>query len=250
MQIITITPENAKQYKLGCINNPQHAGFKAKYEWLEERMKEGLVIKLFIDENGKPGSFIEYVPGEYAWRTVSAQGYFFIHCLWTQPKANMKKGYASVLINECIADAERADTNGVAVVTSEGTWISGKKVFINLGFAEIAHKDRFDLLVKKFKNVDNPRFTEFNTDKYQGLHLLYAAQCPYAVSFMNDIKKYCEDIKVEITITKLSSPVDAQHNPSVFGTGAVIHNGKVMADHPVSKGRFKNIVTKELKLTT
>lgn len=35
--------------------------------------------------------FIEYLPGEHAWRAVHADGYLFIHCLWVVGKSKGKK---------------------------------------------------------------------------------------------------------------------------------------------------------------
>ncbi len=75
-------------------------------------------------------SFIEYVPGEHAWRAVDAKDYMFIHCMWTSANKYKSKGYASLLIDECINDAEKQGMSGVAVVTSEGPFMTGKDLFL------------------------------------------------------------------------------------------------------------------------
>ena len=102
--IIEVTSENAAQEGLFCIKNPKYPGFKLKLDWMKKRMKEGLKLKLLKKENETLG-FIEYVPGEFAWRPVKAAGYMFIHCIWVYPKKNYNQGYASLLIEDCIKEA-------------------------------------------------------------------------------------------------------------------------------------------------
>ncbi len=66
--------------------------------WLKKRFDEGLKIKMLeLPERG----FIEYIPGEYAWRCVDAKGYMFIHCLWVVGKSK-GKNFGELLLNECI----------------------------------------------------------------------------------------------------------------------------------------------------
>ena len=105
-------------------------GNKRKLAWLKERFEEGLKIKMFeLPERG----FIEYIPGEFAWRGIDAKGYMFIHCLWVVGKSK-GKGYGDLLINECIKDAKNNKENGVAVLVSDGNWMANKKVYLKNGF--------------------------------------------------------------------------------------------------------------------
>ena len=107
--IVTLTPKNYTEYGCRCFLNPKHEGHLKKLEWLKERFSEGLTIKhLFIEGEKKPIGFIEYVPGEYAWRAVDANSYLFIHCIWISPNKNKEKGYGSQLVGECIEDARKA----------------------------------------------------------------------------------------------------------------------------------------------
>jgi hypothetical protein len=39
------------------------------------------------DARASECSFIEYIPGEQAWRAVHADGYLLIHCLWVVGKS-------------------------------------------------------------------------------------------------------------------------------------------------------------------
>ena len=53
--------------------------------------------------------------------------------------------------------------------------------------------------------------------------------------------------KIKPKIIELKEPKDAQNAPSPFATFGLVYNGKLVADHPVSNTRFKNIMNKELK---
>ena len=61
------------------IKNPTHPGRQQKGCWLRENAQFGLRAKVLLLPDGQPGGYIEYVPGEFAWRGVDAAGYMFIH---------------------------------------------------------------------------------------------------------------------------------------------------------------------------
>jgi hypothetical protein len=48
-------------------------------------------------------------------------------------------------------------------------------------------------------------------------------------------------------IINLKNHEEAQDSPCPFGTFCIIFQGKVIAYHPISKGRFANIMKKEMK---
>ena len=109
-EIVDITPENEEQYDLFCKKSKRNEeGYQKKLAWFKERYEEGLRIKILrVNERGKMTSrgYIEYVPGEYAWRPIIAPEYMFIHCLWVVGK-NKKKGYGRRLLDLCIQAALR-----------------------------------------------------------------------------------------------------------------------------------------------
>ena len=82
--IIPVDETTIAHYPKGpsCFLNPKNEGYQIKLEWLKKRFAEGLTIKvLYAEEEQKVVGFIEYVPGEKAWRAVDAKGYLFIHCI-------------------------------------------------------------------------------------------------------------------------------------------------------------------------
>ena len=138
-KFIQVTSENVSEVGLFCIRNPKYPGFKLKANWLEKGLADGLKLMLLQVDDETVG-FIEYVPGEFAWRPVSAKKFMFIHCLWVYPKKNLNKGYASMLINHCVEESKKAGLDGVCVMTSEGSWITGRDLYLKNGFSLICFK--------------------------------------------------------------------------------------------------------------
>jgi len=181
--IINIDETNINQYPPTCFLNPNNEGYKIKSEWLKKRFSEGMKIKqLYLEKGKKCNGFIEYDPGEYAWRAVDAKGYLFIHCIWITPNNAKNKGYGSLLVNNCIEDAKNEGKHGVAVITSEGSFMAGKDLFLKNGFVSTASaKPSYDLMVKILKNGSLPQFKDWKSQfkKYRGLHIIYSNQCPW-----------------------------------------------------------------------
>ena len=113
-EIISLNSENVSKYPPVCFLNPKNEGYLIKLDWLKARFSEGLKIKqLYLEKESKCIGFIEYIPGEYAWRGVDAKGYMFIHCIWISPNKYKEKGYGSLLVKECIKDAKEEGKYGV-----------------------------------------------------------------------------------------------------------------------------------------
>jgi len=247
LKIIKVDENNATKEGLFCVKNPKYEGFQLKLNWLKERWKEGLKLKILKNSNDKIG-FIEYIPGEYAWRPVQAKGYLFIHCLMVYAKKNYHFGYGSKLIQECLDDAKKMNKAGVAVMASKGTWMADKSVFLKNRFELIASKDRFDLLVYKLKKSPNPSLLnwEENLSKYKGLNLIYANQCPLFIKSVDEMKQTAIAYGLDLKVTIIDSAKEAQQTPSGYGTYNLVYNGKLLSDHYISNTRFKNILNKEI----
>ena len=80
-KITEVTAETIAEAGMCCNKDKKSPGYKAKVEWFKLKINEGLKIRLLLDEGGKQIGFIEYLPGELAWRPVNAAGYYFIHCM-------------------------------------------------------------------------------------------------------------------------------------------------------------------------
>lgn len=247
LKIVEVTELNAIEESLFCVKNPKYDGFQLKLNWLKERWKEGLKLKILKNGKEKIG-FIEYSPGEFAWRPVKADNYLFIHCLMVYGKKNYHAGFGSSLIQECIEDAKKMNRDGVAVMASKGSWIADKSIFLKNGFDLVDSKDRFDLLVFRLNKAPNPSFVKWEEQgfKYIGLNLIYANQCPLFIKSVDEMKQTAKEYGRDLKVTVLNTAHDAQQAPTGYGTYSLVYNGKILSDHYISNTRFKNILNKEL----
>jgi GNAT superfamily N-acetyltransferase len=252
--IIDAGPESVGNYGICGYKDPNNPGFQQKLKWLRKRFKEGLKIKvLHSEKDGTVGS-IEYLPGEYAWRGVHAPGYMIIHCLFILKKAYKGKGYGSLMIEACEKDALEQNMHGVVVVVSKSTWMAKKEIFLKNGyeFTEEA-PPHYELLVKRFDDdAPLPTFSGNWKEKLgrhaKGLTIIHSDQCPYVVKAMGEIPAVAsEEFGIEPTIVELPNCQLAQDSPNPYGIFSIIWNGELVADHPISKTRFRNIMNQVLE---
>jgi N-acetylglutamate synthase-like GNAT family acetyltransferase len=248
--IIDVNEENISQYPPTCFLNPENIGYQIKAKWLKERFPEGLKIKLLYLENDKKcHGFIEYAPGEYAWRAVEAKDYLFIHCIWVSPNKFKNKGYGSLLVDECVKDAEKQGKAGVAVIASEGPFMANKDLFFKKGFREVQSSGVFTLLVKQLRKAADPKFKDCENQlrSYEGLKIVYSHQCPWVARFMSELGEIVEGKGLKIDVVELKTAEQAQEAPSIYAVFNLVNDGKLLADHYISNTRFLNILNKELK---
>jgi len=246
-KIIEIAQENINQYPAVCFISHEHPGYIAKKEWLNERFKEGMKIKLLFEgQSKKANAFIEYIPGKYAWRAVKAINYMFIHCLWVSPNTSKNKGFASKLISECEQDAMEKGFSGVAVICSSDSFMVDNQVFVKNGYDKIQHYQKYVLLVKNFKNDELPQLiiNDSSLSKYIGLHIIYSCQCPWVARFIDEVKPFLDKLGINPVITQLKSAKEAQMAPSIYSVFNLVYNGKLLAEHYISTTRFVNIINK------
>jgi L-amino acid N-acyltransferase YncA len=255
INIIDTNSDNILDYGVCGYKNIKREGYPEKINWLKERYKEGMRIKILHSEKDKTQGMIEYIPGEYCWRPVDAAGYMFIHCIFVGFKKDYKgKGYGSLMLDECIKDAKKEKMNGVATITRKGAFMANSELFEKNGFNKVdSAPPDFELWVKKFRSsAPNPKFKDDlnkNLNPYKkGLSIIRADQCPYTVKNVKEIVKVAEKkYKIKPNVINLKNHKEAQESPCPFGTFCIIYNGKILAHHPISNTRFKNIMEKELK---
>lgn len=242
----TVGPDNLATCGIGCVGNPKHVGFASKVGWLQERFAEGLRYLLFRDARGRPLAFLEYVPGEYAWRPVEAAGWLFVHCLWVYPPGQKIGGLGLRLIQACVEEARRAGVIGVATLASDGPWMAGPRIFQRAGFERIDQADRFVLLGRRLTSGPLPRMrsVERNRTAFQGLHVVYGAQCPYLPKSVADLLEVASEEGIELKVTVLDTPARAQRAPSYYGVFGLVWNGELLSDHYVSATRFRSLLRK------
>ena len=246
--------KNIRDFGICGFKNEKQEGYRKKLEWMEKRLAEGLRYKVLVSEDRKALGAIEYIPGKYAWRPVKAPEYMFIHCIFILKKDYKGKGYGTLLLEECLKDAKESGMKGVAAVTSKGTWMAGSELFLKNGFEVVDEAPPgFQLVAKKFAdNVPDPEFAEKwdeNLEKYEkGLTIITSGQCPASAKPVAEIPPVAEELYgLKAQIVEFDDKEDVQNAGCPFGVFYIIYNGEVIADHPISKTRFKNIMEKLLK---
>jgi hypothetical protein len=170
--------------------------------------------------------------------------------MWVYPNKHKNKGYASLLVEECIEDAKAQGKIGVAVITSEGPFMAGKAVFSKNGFKSVASaRPSFELMVKTLKTGPLPKFMDWEKQlsKYQGLNIVYANQCPWVARSIEGLVETAKGKGLELEVTELTTASQAQNAPSVYAVFNLVYNGKLLTDHYISNTRFLNILNKEMK---
>ena len=255
IKLIDTNNDNILKYGICGYKNIKRAGFLEKIGWVKERFAEGLKIKTLHSAEDATQGMIEYIPGEYCWRPVEAIGYTFIHCIFSGFKRYYKnKGYGSLLLDECLKDAKKEKTYGVAVVTRKGSFMADSRIFLKYGFevVDTAPPD-FELLVKQFKKASPvPKFKSNWGERLKryknSLTIIRSDQCPYSVKNVNEICETArEKFRIKPNVINLNNCIEAQNSPCAFGTFCIVFNGKVIAEHPISNRRFTNIMNKIVK---
>ncbi len=239
MNIVTVNRENVSKTGFFCyMSKKKTEGYQRKLRWLKDRFDEGMKIKMLDLKQGGRG-FIEYIPGEYAWRPVKAKEYMFIHCIWVAGKSK-GKGYGSLLLNECMRDAEETGMKGVAMVTSEGNWLVGKKFLQKNGFQSADQHPPFELMIKKFDDAPPPSFSgnfEKKLKRYcDGLTIIRSDQCPYIDAGARAAMEAGKELGIRTLVVELKNAEDVrQLSPSPYGVFHIAYNGKLLNYHVMPK---------------
>ncbi len=227
------------------MSKKKSEGYQRKLEWLKERFDEGIRLKLLdLDEGGR--GFIEYIPGEFGWRAVNAKGYLLIHCIWVAGKSK-GKGYATLLLNECIKDAKETEMRGVAVVTSERNWLAGKRFFLQHDFESVDEHPPFTLMVKKFGNAPSPSFSgdfeERRTAYGKGLTIIRSDQCPYIDAAVKAALDAANELGISTKMIELKGSQDVRDlSPSPYGVFGIVYDGKLVSYHSIAKKDLLNLL--------
>jgi GNAT superfamily N-acetyltransferase len=247
--LVDLDPSNIETSPCCWIKNPAHPGRCEKNGWLLANFKKGLRARLLLAPDGKQCGYIEYIPGESAWRAVDAPAYLFIHCIYIHRYQH--RGFGGQLLDSVVEDARRNGMHGVAVAARSGPWLADPRLFLANGFevADTAPPD-YQLLVRKLDpRAPDPAFRKIGPGvwkKYEhGLTIIRSAQCPHIAKFADEIAETAErEYGMTPRVVELRSCRDAQNAPTPYAVFAIIHNGRLLADHQISRTRFRNIMNK------
>ncbi|MDD3192605.1 MAG: YoaP domain-containing protein [Oscillospiraceae bacterium] len=245
MEYIKLTPENLGSEHICCAissnRDPQVASKKA---WIAQRLAEGLVF-LKSKERGK--CFIEYIPAEFAWVPVDADGYMHINCFWVS--GSMKgHGYANALLDACVQDSRAKGKTGITVISSpkKMPFLSDPNYLAHKGFqvADTA-APYYTLFYLPFdENALVPQFRAQakapQTDE-KGFALYYTAGCPYTAKYVPLINQKAQEWGIPFQSIHINSLEQAKNAPAAWTNYALFYDGQYLTNEILSEKKFLRI---------
>ncbi|MEK8213154.1 GNAT family N-acetyltransferase [Paenibacillus sp. FSL L8-0463] len=225
-----------------CLRSmPKTAGYRNQAEWAAGQLKEGLQYVL-VKEGARSVGFIEYMPGEQAWRVLHAEGYLVIQCLWAGLTG---QGLGSALIDRCIQDARVQGKHGVAVITNADTsWAPGPEIFSRNGFVAVdAAPYGFELYTYQLDNAPAPYFPrdwDARLARYDdGLTILRSDQCPYIEVATANVLEAAAALNIKAEVIHMDSREKMMElSPTPYGVFNVIYNGELISYHRLTPRSF------------
>jgi ribosomal protein S18 acetylase RimI-like enzyme len=235
-EIVSVDAANVDELGFFCYKiKPKAVGYRQKLAWLRQRFAEGLRIKILVKDRRSVG-FIEYMPGESAWRAVHAPGYLVVHCIWVVGQAK-NQGYGRRLLDTCLEDGQQAGARGVVAVTTNRVWLAGKKVFLKEGFEVVDQAPpSFELLAKRFDDAPLPAFPRDWQERLArygpGLTVIRSDQCPYIEDATREVARLAQEHGTEVQVVALASGRDVQAlAPSAYGVFEIVYDGELVSHH-------------------
>jgi len=249
MDFITLTKTNLASEHICCaIAGEKNCQVQAKKSWLAERMAEGLVFK---KGNVRGKCFIEYIPAEYAWAPIAADGYMYIDCLWVSGKFK-GKGYSNQLLNDCIQDSQSKGKKGLVILSSpmKKPYLADKHYLEHKGFQQIdAWAPYFELFYLPFTahSIPAPRFASSVT-KFSGVSsgfvLYYTSQCPFTAKYVPLVEQLAREKNVPFHSIHLQNRTEAHQAPTPYTSYSLFYNGVFVTHEILSEKSFRKILTK------
>lgn len=240
--IVNVARSNVDETGFFCYMSKRRSeGYLRKLDWVKTRLDEGMRIKMLkLPERG----FIEYIPGEFAWRAVNAPRHMLIHCLWVVGRSK-GKGFGADLLDACVADAKKAGMDGVAMVASPGNWLAGRKILEKHGFKAVdTAPPSFILMVKTLKPGPAPSFPrdwEARAARFgKGLTIITTGQCPYHASAIQILREVARADGLRTRLIELRTAEDVQtRSPSPYGVFSIVLDGRLLNYHYLTEADFR-----------
>ena len=246
MNYIRVTKDNLEKEHICCaISNNKDIQVASKKQWLSDRFEEGLVF-LKSTERGK--CFIEYIPAEFAWNPIEADGYMFIDCLWVS--GSLKgHGYSNDLLAECIRDSREQGKKGLCILSStkKKPFLADPKYLKYKGFTAADEADNgIQLWYLPFSSrAPKPRFKECAAHPHieeQGYVLYYTSQCPFNAKYVPIVEETAKMHNIPFRAIHLESREAAQSAPTPVTTYALFVDGAYVTNEQMNGAKFMKLV--------
>ena len=251
MELIKITHENLETEHICCaIANNKDCQVASKKSWLKERLDEGLI---FLKCNVRGKCFIEYIPAEYAWAPIEADGYMYIDCLWVSGQFK-GQGYSNLLLEECIRDVKEKGKKGLVILSSKKKlgYVADPKYLKYKGFrtADTA-EPQFELMYLPFdQNAEKPCFKQHIKEgernvPQSGFALYYTKQCPFTAKYVPLLEGMAKERKIDFQVIPVVTTEQAQNAPIPFTTFNLFYDGEFITHEILSEKKFEKILAEK-----
>ena len=246
MNYVKLTTENLDREHICCaISNNKDPQVASKKAWLRDRIDEGLVF-LKAEERGK--CFIEYLPAEYAWVPIEADGYLFVDCFWVSGSFK-GHGYANDLLGQCIEDGKAQGKHGICVTASpkKQPFLSDPKYLAYKGFqvADTA-EPFFNLLYLPFnENAPIPKYKACAKNPRidtNGFVIYSSAGCPFTAKYAPLVEQAALKAGIPFCLVRIDTREKAQNAPMVWTNNAVFYNGRYITNEILNENKFFSLV--------
>jgi len=245
-----ITKGNVENEHICCALSDKkcNSGYLAKKNIISERIDKGFH---FVKLNERSKVFIEFVPAEYAWAPVNADGYIFIHCFWVSGKFK-GLGFGKKLLEKCETFAKENKKKGIVAISSDKKrpFISDKKFFLLRGFEICDNAEPYyELLVKKYNSdYKNPVFRKNakipKSDFTEGIEIIYSNLCPFNAFYSEEIIRYGEKIGIKVKVTKIDSLDKAKNVTAPSALFNIFYRGKFITHEILTEKKFTTVFNK------
>ncbi|MBQ1413416.1 MAG: YoaP domain-containing protein [Clostridia bacterium] len=248
MEYIRVTEENLENEHICCaISNNSDTQVSSKKAWLAERFCEGLV---FLRAAGRGKCFIEYIPAEYAWNPIDADGYMYIDCLWVS--GSLKgHGYANDLLAACVKDSMAKGKTGLCILCAarKKPFLADPKFLKYKGFSVCDEADNgIQLWYMPFsEDAQPPKFRECAKHprvEQDGYVLYYTNQCPFNAKYVPIVEQTAREHGIPFRSVHISSREEARNAPTPVTTYALFFNGQYLTNEQMNDAKFLKLTVK------
>jgi ribosomal protein S18 acetylase RimI-like enzyme len=246
MEYIRVTKDNLEKEHICCaISNNNDVQVSSKKAWLSDRFDEGLVFLKSV-ERGK--CFIEYIPDEYAWVPISADGYMYIDCLWVSGSFK-GHGYSTDLLDACIEDSKEKGKKGLCILAAakKKPFLADPKFLKYKGFTVCDEADNgIQLWYLPFvTDADKPHFRECAKHPHieeTGYVLYYTSQCPFNAKYVPVLEQTAKENDIPFHAIHIESREEAQSAPTPVTNYALFHDGEYITNEQMNDKKFLKLV--------
>jgi GNAT superfamily N-acetyltransferase len=119
IQVVDLTPEHEELYLI-CLedwSDEAREGLDLRARWYARFKDQGLRVKLALDEDGRPGGMIQYLPIEHSF--AEGRDLYMVLCIWVHghPKGRgnfQGKGMGTALLAAAEDDVRALGAKGIA----------------------------------------------------------------------------------------------------------------------------------------